>query len=157
VGIVHQRAKYIAQLMPTLSKGIAERVPLYRHSVENNLTISQMYTLGFLHHHGPETMGAMARCTHVALSTMTESVNRLVKMGLVTRIPDEKDRRVIRAQLTLKGQHMFRRQLDQNQELFVLLLKSLSEADQKKLVAAFHAIESILLSPKTVGANQIQA
>jgi DNA-binding MarR family transcriptional regulator len=152
VSTIRERAEYLANLMPTLGKGIAERIPLYRHSVGHNLTISQMHTLGFLHQHVPETMGALARSGCVALSTMTESVNRLVKLGLVTRIPGAKDRRVIRIQLTLKGQRMFKRQCDQNQELFVRLLGSLSEADQKRLVAAFHAIETILLSGKAAGA-----
>lgn len=146
---IHERAEYLANLMPKMSKGISERIPLYRHSVSHNLTIGQMHTLGFLYHHGPETMGAMARGSHVALSTMTESVNRLVRTGLVTRIPVAKDRRVVRIKVTAKGQKMFRNQCSQNQELFVRLLGSLSEADQMRLVKAFRAIETILLSKKT--------
>jgi DNA-binding MarR family transcriptional regulator len=152
VSALRERAEYLTRLMPTLSKGIAERIPLYRHSVNHNLTISQMYTLGFLRHHAPATMGAMATSCHVALSTMTESVNRLVRMGLVARIPGAKDRRVIQVRLTPKGQRMFKRQGDQNRDLFARLLGSLSETDQKRLVAAFQAIETILLGGTAVGA-----
>lgn len=146
---IQERAEYLANLMPRMSKGIAERIPLYRRTVSHNLTIGQMHTLGFLYHHGPETMGAMARGSHVALSTMTESVNRLVRAGLVKRIPGAKDRRVIQIKLTSKGQKMFRNQCAQNQELFVRLLGSMSEGEQARLVKGFRTIETILLSKNT--------
>jgi len=142
---IQERAEYLVGLMPSLGKGIAERIPALKHNVQHHLTVGQLHILGFLHHRGPETMGVMAKCSHVALSTMTESINRLVKLGVVARIPDEQDRRVVRIQLTPKGHKTFKQQVCHNQEIFVKLLESLSETDQRRLVDAFRTIETILL------------
>ena len=147
---VRERAEYLVRLMPSIQKGFSEHVPTLKskadsNPVNSNLTIGQMIILGILKHYGAEAMSALAKRSQVALSTMTENIDRLAKMDLVARIHDEQDRRVVRIQLTPKGQKVFKQQQRLSQQTFEKVLESLSETQQRRLVQAFRTIETILI------------
>lgn len=142
---VRERADYLIKLMPLLGKGVLKRIPIHGCDVECNVTLGQMHILGFLKNHGPETMGGIAAWSKVAVSTMTENINRLVKLGLVQRVQDPRDRRIVRIRLSPKGQQVFKRQASQRKAVMMKLLQTLPEVEQRKLIGAFKIIESILL------------
>lgn len=52
------------------------------------------------------TSSMLAKEISVKKSTITATINRLVEKGLVNRIPDEQDRRIILLQLTEEGQQI---------------------------------------------------
>jgi MarR family transcriptional regulator, organic hydroperoxide resistance regulator len=150
VRLVCARADYLIDLMPMLHKGILKHLSGLRPGgqqpvVDSRMTLEQLQILGFLRHHGPETMGALAKWSRVALSTMTENINRLAKLHLVMRSQDPRDRRVVRIQLSPRGQKAFERKTQQSRQIMIRLLESLSETNQRKLLDAFKTIKTILL------------
>jgi DNA-binding MarR family transcriptional regulator len=68
------------------------------------LTIPQIKTLTLLRHQGPQRMGSIATFLGSTLSSSTSIIDRLVDKGLVERVPDSDDRRVVICQLTPRGQ-----------------------------------------------------
>ena len=67
------------------------------------------YTAGsvFLRYDGPISMGELSRDLEVPLSTATRTMDWLVNNGYAQRLPDPKDRRVVRVELTHKGKETF--------------------------------------------------
>jgi DNA-binding MarR family transcriptional regulator len=61
----------------------------------------------FFSHSGPISMGELSRDLEVPLSTATRTMDWLVNNGYVQRLPDPKDRRVVRVELTGQGKETF--------------------------------------------------
>jgi DNA-binding MarR family transcriptional regulator len=141
---IRERVDYLLRLMPVLRQGIDERISAPRKIIAAHLNVGQLHILGYLQR-GPASMSDVARWGHVALSTMTENIDRLVKLGLVARVRDPDDRRVIRIQMTAQGTRKFKRHGGQIRDVLLKLLNTLSEDEQQRLVAAFRTLETILL------------
>ena len=61
----------------------------------------------FFRYEGPITMGELSRDLEVPLSTATRTMDWLVNNGYAQRLPDPKDRRIVRVELTGKGKDTF--------------------------------------------------
>jgi DNA-binding MarR family transcriptional regulator len=61
----------------------------------------------FFRYAGPITMGELSRDLEVPLSTATRTMDWLVNNGYAQRLPDPKDRRIVRVELTGKGKETF--------------------------------------------------
>jgi len=61
----------------------------------------------FFNYDGPITMGELSRDLEVPLSTATRTMDWLVNNGYAQRLPDPKDRRIVRVELTGKGKETF--------------------------------------------------
>lgn len=73
------------------------------------MTIPQIKTLVLLERLGSLRMGNIAACLGRALSATTTVVDRLVEKGLVDRISDPNDRRVVICKLTDAGEETLKR------------------------------------------------
>ncbi|MBA4380657.1 MAG: hypothetical protein C0393_08295, partial [Anaerolinea sp.] len=71
---------------------------------QNGVTASQGYTLLSLPEEGCLSMNDLSEAMGLAGSTMTRYVDELVRKGLAHRKPDAEDRRVVRVELTERGQ-----------------------------------------------------
>lgn len=67
------------------------------------LTLPQLHVLITLAHCDNCKMSELSRALGVTLGNMTGMADRLLKSGYLSRRPDDKDRRIIRLQLTTKG------------------------------------------------------
>ena len=70
--------------------------------METDLTLPQIRILYFLIR-GPKRITDVSQAQGMALPNASNMVERLVKKGLVRRVPDSNDRRVALARLTNKG------------------------------------------------------
>lgn len=71
--------------------------------VEMGISNPQFNTLLALYEFGPLTMGDLGKHLFTACSTATDLADRLERDGLVERIRDSKDRRIVRMHLLSKG------------------------------------------------------
>lgn len=75
-----------------------------RHRITScGVSVTQCYALEVLYEHGALTMGQLAAQLYLDVSTVTRVMDQLVAGRFVQRIPDDKDRRVIRAAITERG------------------------------------------------------
>lgn len=70
---------------------------------EKAATMLQFSALQLLNEKPKATMGELAQYLQMSMSSATQLIERLVKTGLVKRVHDTKDRRVIRLIITQKG------------------------------------------------------
>lgn len=65
-----------------------------------------MHIIEAINTHGNMSSNQVAKTLNVTPGTLTVAVQDLVKKGYVTRVQSEKDRRVVKLQLTDKGKEM---------------------------------------------------
>ncbi len=70
---------------------------------ERTATFLQYHVLSFLEKNPQAKVGDIAKHLHASLSSVTQLIERMHKLGLVIRSNDLKDRRVIRHTLTPDG------------------------------------------------------
>jgi DNA-binding MarR family transcriptional regulator len=94
-----------------LHRAVTDLVRRYQFRDRNEIccfgiSVSQCYALEALAQAGTLTMGALASCMQLSVSTMTRVVDQLVARGLVQRGVDAEDRRVCCVEPTSKGRKL---------------------------------------------------
>ncbi len=91
-------------------------------------------------YYGKCSMSNIAQLTYNSLSCTTAIVNKLVKNGLVERLRDEKDRRVVFATLSKKGLNLYNTKIDFLRAFSRRILESLEGTEQKLLLKILNSI-----------------
>ncbi|MBI3690704.1 MAG: MarR family transcriptional regulator, partial [Mycolicibacterium aromaticivorans] len=76
---------------------------LRRHRPDNGLTLSQLELLGDVSRAGVTTAAEIAGRLQVRVQSLTDSINELESRGLLSRRPDDADRRRQLIELTVDG------------------------------------------------------
>jgi DNA-binding MarR family transcriptional regulator len=93
---------------------------------------------------GPRTIGALASIEGVTPPTMTRLVAAMVADGLVERLEDPADRRVVRLQASPAGRSLLLAGRDRRVATLAAMVKPLSPKERRRLAAAAAAIERML-------------
>lgn len=97
-------------------------------------TMLQMHVLFFLEKNPNSTLGEISQYSCGSLSSTTQLINRLDKAGLVSRVPDKKDRRVIRHTLTNEGLQDLQQMKEEKMKQAKKLFSKLDDSDIKTLI-----------------------
>ncbi len=112
--------------------------------VQQDVTVSQAYTLLALPQDGSVTMNELSETMGLANSTMTRMVDQLVNKRLVHRHHDEQDRRIVWVGLITKGQQL-RRTLERAQrEFFEGTVKGIGKDECANLLHALERANDLL-------------
>jgi DNA-binding MarR family transcriptional regulator len=102
---------------------------------------------------GPRLVGELAAAMEVRAPTASVAVDSLVRRGLVARLADQADRRVVRVTLTAQGRQVLevarRRQLD----VLAGLLGALGEDELRGLEQGLRGLARIRSGPDRTGAR----
>jgi DNA-binding MarR family transcriptional regulator len=93
---------------------------------------------------GPRTIGALAGIEGVTPPTMTRLVAAMVAEGLVERLEDPADRRVVRVQASASGRSMLLAGRDRRVATLAAMVKPLSSKERRRLDAAATIMEAML-------------
>jgi len=93
------------------------------------LTPEEADTLMLIHHCEGLPQSQLAKMLGKDKASLTRLMNALVKSGLVGRVQDESDRRIVRACMTEEGQKAFTRIFPQLKVLSEKVLDGLSQSD----------------------------
>ena len=133
--------KYISQLndlLPGLDKYF--KLPHSDTFSGIKVTVQQYLALDKLARKGKCMMSDLSSALNIALSTMTELADRLVKKDLITKVRDAEDRRVVWVNFTEKGTRIFQELKEKKQENISAILNKLSQAERKALVGILRII-----------------
>ncbi|GGE18160.1 putative HTH-type transcriptional regulator YsmB [Marinithermofilum abyssi] len=97
------------------------------------ITPPQFTALLWLHEEGDMTIGELSQRMYLACSTMTDLVDRMEKNGVVERIRDERDRRVVRIHMLDKGKAIIQDVLAARQAYLAEVLTRFSGDELKEL------------------------
>ena len=107
---------------------------------ELDLTVTQLLVLFSLRETPGMPAGALAEDMRVTPPTVTGLVDRLVRMGLVRREEDTKDRRLVRNVLTEQGQEALGEVEREGRALLTQLFERLSAGDLARLMDSLEAL-----------------
>jgi DNA-binding MarR family transcriptional regulator len=109
------------------------------------LSPSQAAILGMLSERR-HTLGELAERSSVSAPTMSTSINTLEAHGMVSRLRDTVDRRVVWLDLTERGREVYAELRRQTVERIAQLLDGLSEDDLKTLVQGMTLLQNVVFS-----------
>lgn len=127
---------------------------LRRHRPDNGLTLSQLEVLGEVSRAGTTTPAELAARLQVRVQSLTDSINELESRGLLSRRPDDADRRRQLIELTPDGLELLLRDRAQRDAwLYESMRDHLSELEfnllmltapvLRKLADAEHRAQSV--------------
>ncbi|ANB56071.1 winged helix DNA-binding domain protein [Anoxybacillus sp. B7M1] len=109
--------RYIAAILKRKGREVLVRYPITRQ---------QFIALQLLFEEGDMTIGELSNKMELACSTTTDLIDRMEKNKLVTRVKDQKDRRVVRIHLLHEGERIIREVIKKRQHDLALVLKNFS-------------------------------
>ena len=112
-------------------------------SPPSGLSLTSAATLATLDRSGPCRLTVLAAREGVTQPAMTQLVARLQDSGLVDRVPDPSDGRVVLIRITAEGQAMLARRRAVRAERLGGLLARLTPAEQRALAAALPVIDTL--------------
>lgn len=119
--------------MQKFFKGRAPKGHFFKMGVMN-MTVSQLDTMAYLYDNKKAKMSELAKNACVKMPTMTDMVNKLLKLGLVKREHDEKDRRTVWVSITKNVEKMVAFHLNKRDENIAAIMKVLTEEEKKQSV-----------------------
>jgi DNA-binding MarR family transcriptional regulator len=122
-------------LHPIISR---ERCAFAQRCRELSLSTAHLYLMSLLESHGPLSMSQLADLLDMALPNATGLVDRAHERGIVERVRDEADRRVVLARLTPSGRSLLRKlELIRRQRL-ALTLQAMTPEQREQLLQSVH-------------------
>jgi DNA-binding MarR family transcriptional regulator len=133
---------------PDLASGVAvalERlIGLFRSlSPPDGLSLTAAATLAAVGQSGPCRLTALAARAGVTQPGMTQLVDRLQRMGLLDRVPDPADGRVVLVRITDEGRALLARRRAVRAEWIGGLLEQLSPGERALLAGALPAMAAL--------------
>jgi DNA-binding MarR family transcriptional regulator len=108
------------------------------------LTMPQLRVLFFLGRAGPASVSEVAAGVGVSQPSATETLDKLVKAGLVQRTPDSCDRRVVRAALTPAGREMVDRPWETRRAVLASALQRATPKERAKVARGLELLCRLL-------------
>lgn len=115
----------------------------HRFSKDSPLPPSHFHVIMHLHRNGATSVSDIANFLGISRPNMTPIINNLISDELVERIPDPKDRRIIRIVLTKKANEFFNVQREKIKATFAEKISGLSEEDLVELNSSLAKITAI--------------
>lgn len=91
----------------------------------------------------PMSMGELSTAMHMTKQQMTKTVNRLIELGMVQRIGDEADRRIVRISLTENAHDYMSRFAELQTRYYSRLFSEMSEEDLTALGDALTTLDDV--------------
>ncbi|MDX6336336.1 MAG: hypothetical protein QOG05_3676 [Streptosporangiaceae bacterium] len=127
-----------------VAAGLERLIGLFRWlSPPSGMSLTAAATLATLERSGPRRLTALAAREGVTQPAMTQLVARLQDAGLVDRVPDPADGRVVQVRITADGQAMLAGRRAVRAERVAALLARLSPGEQAALAAALPAMDAL--------------
>lgn len=132
----------IAEITQSLRR-IFKAIQDYYQEVSNKFKITgpQLLALKTIHQIGRVSLGELSEKMYLHPSTITGVIDRLERKGYVSRIRIKEDRRVVKVQLTQKGNLLVKKAPNPVQGKMIFGLKNL---ERKKLNAIRESIQKLV-------------
>jgi DNA-binding MarR family transcriptional regulator len=135
-------SRRMAALLPAIIREFTKRET---HAfARGQISVPQMLILEFLQQRPSSMMSDLASSLSITTSAVTGLIDRMERSGLVRRVRDPRDRRVIHIEATLKGRSVIREVLRQKEENFRRVLERLPAAQRRSYLQLLEDIHRIL-------------
>ena len=97
---------------------------------------------------GPRTIGSLAAAEGVTPPTMTRLVAGMAADGLVERLPDDTDRRVVRVSASDAGRSLLLAGRDRRVATLATMIGPRTPKERRRLAASAEIVEAMLSEPR---------
>lgn len=128
-------------------------VKLFNRKVSHLHEKGIMKTLSWLiliEQYGNPSISGLGNVLDVSKSQMTARLDKLVELGLIERVHDGEDRRIIRIVLTSEGQNFIKNYQKSVKESMDQLLSPLSPKEVEELKKSIKTIKNVVLKIQNV-------
>lgn len=144
---INEFAKEMSVLMPRLIRTfLARQSRMIRKS--GDITVPQLAILHLLKDIPRCKMTEIAKFLHVTTSAATGIVDRMVRSGLLKRVRDAKDRRIINIRLTAKGEKAIDIIFKERQKMMVEIFRHFKAKEREAYLNTVKKMYSILTKGK---------
>ena len=130
-----------AELQPLVARARHLKAHRTRHQ---SASTAHLHIIMMLEAEGPLTMTRLAEAIEVSLSSATGLVSRMEDRGLVERLHDDADRRVVRVRLTDAGRAVTGEHELVHQQQMARLLEAMTPDEQRTCLAAVRIVRSTI-------------
>lgn len=118
-----------------------------RGIMPEDLTVEQFKTLRFLRYNGSSTSSELADIFCVGKSSITAIITRLSDKGLIQRLPEEKDRRVINLALSDEGKRVCDVMEEQVQTVLMGVITHFDEQEAQAFIHTYEKLANEMMKP----------
>lgn len=136
-------AQMLLEMLPTFRRGLHELTRQQKGIEPDAQTMGQSRLLKILSR-GPRTLGELAAHHGVTPSTMSRSIDVLVRRGWVSRESNPADRRQVILRLTGAGQAAQTELARQTEDMLTQLIEELAPAEQERLFDGLDVLQTLL-------------
>lgn len=129
----------LARSLELLVNLVHNRGPTSRLLARYQLSHAQFLQLRYLLWNPGATVGEMADSLGISRPAATQSVDRLVRRGLVQRIGDAEDRRRVHLRLTARGEAVIRRTIADMERELETIVEKMTPEDREALIRGVDA------------------
>jgi len=142
VGVRFARDMVISETMDSLRR-IFKAIGNYSQEISRSfgITAPQLWALKTIQQMGHPSLSELGKSMYLHPSTVTGLVDRLEKKGFVLRERDQKDRRVIKIQLTAKATALVKKSPNPIQGKMIHGLRRLK---REELLSIFHSLKRLV-------------
>ena len=143
--VMNDVVKDLLSLTPLIRRSIQRKLVRTAFSqIEEDITLPHLEILKTLHKEGTRHIAEIGETLQIPKPQMTHLIDRLEKIGVVTRQPDVNDRRIINIALTNKGRSIID-EFDATIESNISdKLSALTDEELQELSACLHKLGDIL-------------
>jgi Transcriptional regulators len=103
------------------------------------------FRLLLIEQYGNPSMSVLARALNISKNQMTVKMDELFDEGMIERVPDENDRRVLRIVITAEGKKFIKEAHETVTECMSQLLSSFSDKELEELIKSIEVIKNTVL------------
>ena len=131
------------QILSEIENGLAQQRHKWAAQCQaHGLSMTHFHILAVLEAEGPTPMSRLADQLGVAFSNLTGIVSRMEERGIVERVHDAEDRRVVLAQLTSHGRDIVQKVEATRLEHMRQLVGALTSDEQQTVLGALKTLTS---------------
>ena len=134
--------KKMDDLMPNLIREFARRGA--DELTKGLITVPQMLILEILNKKDECIMSELAEALSITTSAATGLIDRMIKLNLVTRLRGEKDRRIVKVDITGKGKNTIAGIIEQRRRMIADTFGKLSKKEREKYLEIMEKVYRIL-------------
>lgn len=139
---------YNSEIQEDIAGNLLALFPLFKrklakpfdHLAGTDISHAQFHLMLILRELGSLTMSEIAKKMMVSKSNVTPLANKLINSGMIARISDQADRRIINITLTNEGLAFL---AEQNRVMISLLKDRLSDLPQDDLETLSHSLQNV--------------
>ena len=112
------------------------------------VNMSQLKAMTAFSEDSPLSMGELCKMANVKMPSMTEVVDRFEQEGILDRIRDMEDRRVVKVKMTAKGKKMHKEVLKKRADELTKRFGVLTTEERTSLVDSLKSVSELLTKVK---------